>query len=302
LQRQTEDRILEALAQARAAVFPARLAVAQGEIELGYHRLVMHPDGRRRPFWVNAERIPVGPVDPTVRILRVQDATAGTTRALVVNYACHPVCLGHRCRWISADYPGGLARAFETADSTPPVVCLFAQGAAGDTNPKFRSPDPDDHRGAWQEAMEMGEFLAVEVRSALRGAQPVAGPNEIDWRTHAFTFADRWVSTGTVELATATVMLNRTIGIAAVPGEPLVELQMAFTRSAPVAFPIFLGYTTSAGADWPGYIPDVRAAAEGGYGASYTTRIEVGAGERLVTQAVVDLFDMQGMFLDKPEK
>lgn len=301
LKRKTEDLILDAIEKARSAMFPARLAVARGDITLGYHRLVLRPDGRRTPLWRNTERIPIGPVDPTVGIVRVEDAEAATTRALVVNYACHPVCLGSKCRSISADYVGGMTAKIESG-LKPGVVCLFAQGAAGDINPNFRSADDMEFEEAWKQARKMGEFLADEVLRALATARPVAGPDELQWRTHTTTFANRWESTETVPVAAATLMVNRTIGIAAIPGEPFVKLQTDFTSQAPVEFPLFFGYTTHGSPDWPGYIPDVRAAAEGGYGASYTTRIELGAAERIVTRAVIDLFDMKGMFFDKPRK
>ena len=61
----------------------------------------------------NAERIPIGPVDPRVAILRVEDAEAGTARALLVNYACHPVCHGGRNYKFSADFPGAMMAKVE---------------------------------------------------------------------------------------------------------------------------------------------------------------------------------------------
>jgi hypothetical protein len=143
----------------------------------------------------------------------------------------------------------------------------------------------------------------------LPGAKPVAGPDEVQWRARTQTFANRWaptkaeyyVTTGPVEIGTATVLLNRTIGIMAIPGEPHLSLQTLFKRDAGVEFPLFFGYTTSGHPKWPEYIPDIRSAAEGGYGADRRTFIEVGGAERLVNQAVIDLYAMKGMFFDKPE-
>ena len=47
-----------------------------------------------------------------------------------------------------------------------------------------------------------------------------------------------------------------------------------------------------------GYFPTIRAAAEGGYGADEATIVEVGAGEQLVSRALIDLYRLLG---DLPE-
>ena len=307
--RWTEDRVLEAIEKAKSDMFPARLSVAKGEITLGYHRLIMQPNGRRTPLFRNPERIPHDPVDPTVAIIRVEDAESGTTRAVVVNYACHAVCLGGRNLEISADYPGPMAAKVEKSLG-PKALCMFTQGGAGSVNPLFVGTGASDETNeqCFARAKTMGELLADEVLRALPRAAQVAAPDEIRWQARTQTFANRWattkaeyyITTGPVEIGTATVLLNRTIGIMAIPGEPHIALQMAFKRDAPVDFPVFLGYTTCGHPKWPEYIPDIRAAAEGGYGADYRTFIEVGGGERLVNQAVLDLFAMKGMFFDKP--
>jgi len=299
LLHQTEERILEAIEKATSHMFPARLSLAKGDVTLGYHRLVLQPDGRRKPLFRNAERIPIGPVDPTVSIIRIEDADAGTTRALIVGYACHPVCLAHRNLLISADYPGAMAARVEAALS--PALCLFVQGGGGSVNPLFIE-EKTGEPGATTCHKKLGEFLADEVLKAVRTAQPLKakGPDEIQWRTETLTFADRWSTTATVPVGMATVLVNRAIGIAAVPGEPHLSLQTMFKRDAPVEFPLFAGYTTCNGDEWPDYIPDIRAAAEGGYGADYATHIEVGAAERIVNRALTDLWWMKGFLSDKP--
>lgn len=299
LLHKTEDRVLEAIKKAKSDMFPARLSVARGNITLGYHRLVMQPAGRRKAFFRNFERIPVGPVDPTVAIIRIEDTDAGTTRAVIVNYACHPVCHSGRNYKFSADYPGPMAAKIEK--SVPRAICLFTQGGCGSVNPLFLAERPDPPKDQ-ERAKAMGELLADEVLRALPNARPVAGPDDIQWRARTQTFASRWSTTETLEIGTATVMLNRSIGIMAIPGEPFLAHQVAFKRDAPVEFPVFLGYTNSVHPGWPDYLPDIRSAAEGGYGADKTTKIDLGAGERLVNQAVIDLFDMKGMFFDTEAK
>ncbi|MCX8036069.1 MAG: neutral/alkaline non-lysosomal ceramidase N-terminal domain-containing protein [Candidatus Sumerlaeia bacterium] len=309
--REIEDKILAAIGQASAGLFRARLSTARGDITLGYNRLVMQPDGRRKPLFRNPERIPYGPVDPTVGIIRVEDADAGTTRAVLVNYACHPVCLGPRNLEMSADYVGPMADKVEKGIK-PQAFCLFMQGAGSNINPLFVGTGAKDetNEDCFRRAKVMGELLADEVLRALTHARPVGGPDELQWRRRTMTFANRWkepgseyyMPAGPIEIGAASVLINRRIGIMAIPGEPHLSLQMMFKRDAPVEFPLFLGYTTCGHPKWPEYIPDIRAAAEGGYGAARRTFIEVGGGERLVNQALIDLYDMKGMFSDKPEK
>lgn len=78
------------------------------------------------------------------------------------------------------------------------------------------------------------------------------------------------------------------------------KLQTEWKRRADVRFPLFYGYTYSAGGVWPGYIPDLKTAAYGGYGADATTRIEVGAGETIIQRHLIHLYDMLGMWRDQP--
>ena len=50
------------------------------------------------------------------------------------------------------------------------------------------------------------------------------------------------------------------------------------------------------------YFPTIRAAAEGGYGgADSDTYIAVGAGERMLNQALIRVYDLLGRLADKPE-
>lgn len=52
----------------------------------------------------------------------------------------------------------------------------------------------------------------------------------------------------------------------------------------------FLGYCN----DNFSYFPTIKAAAEGGYGASNATDAEVGAGERLVDNVIIQLYTQLG--------
>ena len=55
------------------------------------------------------------------------------------------------------------------------------------------------------------------------------------------------------------------------------------------------------GVPYARYLPAVRAAVEGGYGAGYATRAEVGAGEMLMDRAVVRLLELMGKLQPVPD-
>jgi neutral ceramidase len=97
-----------------------------------------------------------------------------------------------------------------------------------------------------------------------------------------------------------TVLINRQIAIATVPGEPMHKLQRMWKEQAEAAYPLFYGYTFSSRGSWAGYIPDLRSAAYGGYGADANTDLEIGAGEKIVLHHLANLYDLRGMWHDKP--
>jgi hypothetical protein len=241
--------------------------------------------------------VPYGPVDPEFVLLRVDDAS-GAPRALLVHYAAHAVVLGPTSCKYSADYPGVLQARVES--EMKGVQCMFVQGGAGDINPLFqgRSGKEEDDFKVMQ---KMGELLAAEVLRAnvrVKPTSPIQHP--IATRSQVLTLHDRWDKDKTMDVGITTVLLNREIAIAAVPGEAMHKLQKTWKEQADVPYPLFYGYTFSSGGVWAGYIPDLRSAAYGGYGADASTRVEVGAGENIMLRHLTNLYDLLGMWRDKP--
>lgn len=281
-------------------MFPARLSVGRGSLQLGYNRLLVGDDGRARALFNNLERIPYGPVDPEYTLLRVEELT-GAARALLVHYACHAVVLGPtNCKY-SADYPGVLQAKIEAQMNG--TQCMFIQGGAGDINPLFmaRSGKEEDD---FNVVRKMGEALAAQVLVTARKMGP-ASPNRypIKYVAETLKFPDRWEKDNPpVEVGITTVLINREIAIAAVPGESMHRLQIMWKAQADVPYALFYGYTYTCGGIWPGYIPDIRTAAYGGYGADVpgTTRIEVGAGETIVQRHLIALYRLLDRLTDKP--
>lgn len=295
--QELEDRIFGAIQEASRSMFRARLGIGRGSLQLGYNRLLMRDDGRARALFDNLDRVPYGPVDPEIALLRVED-DAGRARALLVHYAVHPVVLGPSSCKYSADYPGVMQASVER--ELPGIQVMFVQGGAGDINPLFQGRsgrEADDF--AMME--KMGSLLAAEVlrvNGRVTLLPPLTDP--LRTRSEVLTFRERWDGDGAVDVGITTVLIGRDIAIATMPGEPFHKLQTAWKAQADVPHPLFYGYTWSAGGTWAGYIPDLRSAAYGGYGADASTRIEVGAGEKLVLRHLQHLYELLGMWRDKP--
>ena len=292
----TEDKILSALATAARQMFPARIAAGFGEIYLGHNRRQVGVDGKVTMLWRNEQRLPTSPLDPAVGVIRVDDAT-GKPRAILVNYACHAVVLGPDNRMISADYPGYLARRIER--ELDGALCLFTQGGAGDINP-YLDKQPVAQNG-FGEAEKMGNTLAEEALKVARRLKPPANANaSLRAAAEVIEFRDRWDTAKTVRAGLTTLLINNDLAIAALPGEPFVDLQIALRDKSEVRSTLLFGYTYSAGGEWLGYLPTIQAATEGGYGAGYNTRIEVGAGEAMIDRHIVNLFTLLGKLKTTP--
>ena len=223
----------------------------------------------------------------------------GTPRALLVHYAVHAVVLGPtNCKY-SADFPGVMQTSVESA--VDGVQTMFVQGGAGDINPIFLGRSGKEEAD-FAQVQRMGELLAaavIKTRSELREVKGASQP--IRARGDVLRFADRWEKGRSHEVGITTVLIGRELAIAAMPGEPLHKLQRTWKEQADVATPLFYGYTFSSGGQWTGYIPDLRSAAYGGYGADSTvTRVEVGAGEAILQRHLMDLFELRGYWRASP--
>ncbi|HXF62125.1 MAG TPA: neutral/alkaline non-lysosomal ceramidase N-terminal domain-containing protein [Caldilineaceae bacterium] len=142
-----QTRIVQAVAQAQAALEPAALAVGQGESTAGVHN-------RRQPGDV---------IDPAVGVLRV-DKAGGAPLAVVVNYTCHPTCLSSDNRLVSADYPGLVTATVEQATG---AICLFLTGAIGDVGPVTRGE---------KSLATVGQAVAEEALRVLPSLTPIENP------------------------------------------------------------------------------------------------------------------------------
>jgi hypothetical protein len=278
----------------------------------------VNADGSVSWFERNTTRVPTAPVDPTVTVLRI-DRADGTPLAVLTNYACHPVVFGADNLRYSADYPGVMNRVVEESLGGG-VESFFLQGAPGDINPYHAvTPLEQDAIGKrdWT-----GETLGREAARVAKEIHSHAtdAPN-IDFRESTLTVRLRWDIdkfrtalekflgpdgleiygariVPEIQLPVTTVLIDRDIALTSMPGEPFVDFQTNWRDRCPVAHALLLGYTNG----YNGYFPTIAAASRGGYGAaSASTWVELGAGERMVDNAVARVYEMLGRLSDLPD-
>jgi neutral ceramidase len=298
--------VAQAIHLAATHLAPARLGVGYGVAYIGHNRLLRERNGKASWFERNWPRLATSPMDPTVAVLRVDDSN-GAPLAILVNYACHPVIFGPDSRLYSADFPAAMTAVVEGAFPGTPL-CFFLQGGDGDINPNFAVTPLE--QGAvelyQQTGRELGRIAVQVARQIHTTADTTAS---LQFAEEYMTFHPRWdarkwlaadpqnaraiafTTKPEYRLPVTTVLINRRIAIAAMPGEPFVEFQMQWRARCPVSDCLFLGYTNG----HFGYFPTIRAATWGGYGASHaSTWIEVGAGEQMLDQAFMSVFQMLG--------
>ena len=266
-----EERIIQVVEAAVKDMFPARISAGHRSFpQLGFNRLVVREDGHARESWFgddhytseNPERIPFGPVDPEVGVIKVEDMQ-GRPRAIVMNYACHAdvVCQNYA---ISADYPGAATRKVEEAFGGG-LNCLFVQGAGGNIESLIissRRTGPDDPFQTDYSTIErVGGLLAYETIKLARSLSPPARKETtIRYMNDSLKFTGRFDKNAAFDVHFSTILINDDIVIATFPGEPFIQLQLDWKKKVEVAHPFLFGYTWHQGT-WPNYVPDIKSAA-----------------------------------------
>ena len=296
-----DERMLDAIKKAKQSLFKGYFAACESQIQLGYNRLVQRGAGSVAvTHFENPERIPYGSIDRQVGVIRVTDEQQ-KIRAVIVNYGCHPVVLGPRNRQLSADYPGAMRKVVES-ELGEQCMCIFIQGGGGDINPLIMARGESREKD-FDDVQKLGELLAVEVKRALAFTKNVAGiSNSFTASSKELQFRNRWKPKEDLTLGVTALLINDDIGVITMPGEPFHHFQVDFRNRSGMKHAYLFGYCCDAAYHWPSYIPDLQSAARGGYGASDTTQAEVGAGERLVNEGIVQLFTLQGRLKPSPQR
>ena len=308
-----ESQIVKCVGQSVKNMFPAKIVAGHRSFpQLGFNRLVVRDDGHSRESWFsddhytseNPERIPFGPVDPEVGVIKIEDMK-GQPRAILMNYAMHSdiVCSNYA---VSADYPGVACRKVEEAFGSK-MTCLFVQGAGGNIESLIissRRSGPDDpFQSDYNTIERVGGLLAYEtIKLAKSLVAPSEEETQIRYMNDSLKFTGRFTKTAEYNIHISTLLINKDIVIGTCPGEPFIQLQLEWKKKVQEASgnPFLFGYTWYEGT-WPNYIADIQSAARGGYGADQDspTLIQVGAGEAIMNKHFENYFKLNGLMRDK---
>ncbi|GMV92933.1 MAG: hypothetical protein AMXMBFR82_27110 [Candidatus Hydrogenedentota bacterium] len=304
-----EARLGDCIDDAVAQLEPVRIGVGHTAFDIGHNRRVLTEDGRCLMLWRNAERIPTSPVDAEATIIAFE-RTDGSRFATLVHFACHPVVLGSDNREITADWVGEMYRAVERETGAP---CLFLQGGAGDINPYLDKTPLSD--GGVDAMRAVGKECATAILSALPKitASEVAQPR-LAYREEMVEVGTRWdfqdpehqevfraVYGGMFDrylddleadlhVPLSVLTINDDLALAFMPGELFVQFQLDLKTKSPVRDTLLVGYAN----DFHIYFPTIKDAAAGGYGGTTATYVGLGAGEKLVTRALVAAGELTG--------
>jgi hypothetical protein len=288
--QQLEDAIVAVIVEANGALVPARMATGAVELE-GFNRN-------------RHTKLPVKPVDRTLGVMRLDDAS-GKPIAILVNFAAHPTSIPAETLKFSADYAGSLKQIVENDLGG---TAIFMQGASGDLS---------TDRSAHGDHVAYGQALgreAVKLASSLQTVEPEKPTLQVREERFRFesrtdlnnpvvraayslaffpelvmNFRDEYVDGIRPRLTVA--VLNGNVGFVGASGEFFCQHAIRLRERARVEQLFFFGYSNG----YHQYFPTIEAAAEGGYGADdQVAPVEVGAGEQLMNTALIWLFQMQG--------
>jgi neutral ceramidase len=292
---QLEETLVQLILQAARQRRPARLGFASRAVPYNRNRHSRRPDA---------------PVDRELLVARVEDM-AGKPLAHLVHFAAHATLREPQSRQISADYPGILAQQVEQASGAP---CLFLQGAAGDLSPQLGGQPlrPETFGQALaEEVLRLSKGLSCsQTQGALRACEHdfcfrkrlnpsdplVRAALGLAFFPRLIDFYEREYREG-VRPHLTTALWAGEVGLVGVSGEFFCGHALSLKRRARLKHVLFLGYCN----DYHQYFPTIEAAAEGGYGTTPALApAELGAGERIVDQALLDLYQLRGLLPAAP--
>jgi hypothetical protein len=288
--RRLPELLIEAIVEAKNNAVPARIGVAKENVELNRNR--------------HTKRTPK-PTDPMLAVIRFDDS-AGKPIAVIANFAAHPVTLDSKLLMFSPDYPGALQRRVEKSLTTN---CVFMQGASGDMSP---------NRGELT-GQQYGESLGERVVALASSIETTTPPKpSIQAIVNRFKFTSRvdfnnlillklferaffpelvrnyaQEFSGGIEPELTTVLLNGDLALVGGSGEFFCNHSNRLKQRSYVKDTLFFGYCNGHHM----YFPTIEAASEGGYGGDASVApVQIGAGERMMDQALINIYTMLGKF------
>lgn len=308
--------LTQSIAEAATTLVPVKIGIGSVQLDVSHNRRWITPSGTCEMLWRNEKKIPTQPVDREATLIKL-DTEDGKPFATLVHFACHPVVLAGDNLEYSADYVGEMCRLVKEKTG---AECLFLLGGCGDINP-YLDKTPRDQGGV-ESMRNVGKECADAVLRALPEI-PTAAP-----QTPSLAYASAMVSVGTrwdftnpeqqkvfraiygrlfdsylndltpdLAVPVSTLLINRELALSFMPGELFTQHQLDLKHHAPLAatYPydggtarrraLLVGYSD----DFHLYFPTVKDAAAGGYGGIAATYVGLGAGDKLVLEAQVQI-------------
>jgi neutral ceramidase len=317
-------KIANAVAQAEAALTPARVSAGRGrEASIAFNRRFYMKDGTVgwNPWLLNPNILkPAGTIDPEVPVVYFESMDKKPL-ATYVNYAVHLDTVGGLL--FSADMPHTLAKLLAEVKG-PDMLTLYTTGTCGDVN--HINVKWGEKQQGFKQAARMGVILAAEVLRTLPDLRLVAGktlktksaliqlplprlePNDIEKAratvkafegkdakrpsflesVGAFKVLDVAAREGRPnEVEVQVVAWGTDIAWVSLPGEIFVELGLAIKNGSPFKHTIIAELANGS----IGYVPSRRAYPQGNYEV-VSARCAAGSGELLVDAALRLLKDL----------
>jgi len=228
---------------------------------------------------------PKGPIDDEVGVIRI-DKLSGEPKAVFVNYACHGTSLGGRNNKISSEWNGHMLEYIEK--NIPGVTGIFAQGAAGDINPRFvggLDGAVDNLERTAELGYEIGKEV-VKVYSGITTIKPVNSRIKIVSKDitcpRKYAAVVRDFRNTTLDVPVTAIRIDDFTWVT-FPGELFHEIGKTIKASTHSAFPQFVGYCNGS----VGYLITQQAYSEGGY-EPWTTQFDP-ATEKIFVRGVEKL-------------
>jgi len=316
------EKLLETIIEAAGALEPVRLGIGETTFDVSHNRRIITADGKCEMLWRNEKKVPTSPVDREAVILKLDD-TEGNLLATIVHFACHPVVLAGDNQEYTADYAGEMCRIVTEKSG---AECIFLQGGCGDINP-YLDKTPRDQGGV-ESMRSVGKECADAVLAALPGIESKVPSKP------RLAFAEKKVEVGTrwdfsdpkqqevfrgiyggmfdvylkelkpdLAVDLNVLLIADELALAFVPGELFTQHQLDLKHYAPL-WPasgagvrrnaLLVGYSN----DFHIYFPTIADAAAGGYGGIAASYVGLGAGEKLVMEAQIEIGKLSNRFKD----
>jgi hypothetical protein len=317
--------IAEAVTRAAGSMFAATLRPGRAELEgYSHNRLFRLKDGSEVFGAAGREDEVVGvagPIDPQMHTLGAVDEE-GNLRGLLVNFALHPDVIGGGSgNFISADWPGEVARNI-TAVYGPEAVALFLQGTCGDINHCTHTPT-NLPLGGPAKAVQLGRAVAGAAMTATERAEPMtdlpvatrlellsipyytrdqalldevarlkATTNLGDFERYLVSATEDWPHDGQIASVPVQVMRLGDLAVVGLPAEVFVRIGQDIKSWSPAPFTMVVELANGLESY---YVPTTDQAERGAYGAKpiLSRWLCADAGRRMADAAGVML---QGMW------